>query len=65
MVTVKSEKPVRTKTVVCSKCSYELEYTGEDIVSYDKTDYGGGSDTYYYIVCPRRSCGEHVFVKRW
>lgn len=65
MVTVKSKKPVKTKTVVCSKCSYELEYTGEDVLSYDKTDYSGDTSTYYYIVCPRETCGTKAFVSRW
>jgi hypothetical protein len=57
MVVVKSKKPVKIKTVICSKCGYELEYTGEDIKFYDKTDYGGGTDRYYHIVCPRETCG--------
>lgn len=65
MVTVKSDKPVKTKTVICMKCSYQLEYTGEDVQSYDKTDYGGGTDTYYYIVCPRPTCREKNNVSRY
>lgn len=65
MVTVKSPKPVKTKTVVCENCGYELEYTGEDVRSYNKTDYGGGSDTYYYITCPRPSCGKTTNVRRY
>ena len=65
MVTVKSEKPVKTKTVICTKCSFELEYTGEDVKSFEKTDYAGWSDTHYYIVCPRYTCSAEVFVSRW
>jgi len=65
MVTVKSDKPVRTKTVVCSKCGYELEYTGEDVSSHTYTDISGTSDTDYYITCPRSSCRERVWVRRW
>lgn len=65
MVKVVSDKPVRTKKVVCSKCGYELEYTGEDVQSHTSTDYSGCSDTDYYITCPRSSCNERVFVKRW
>lgn len=65
VVRVLSDKPVKTKKCICTKCGYELEYTGEDIVSYNKTDYGGGTDTYYYIVCPRVKCSEKIFVPRY
>ncbi len=65
MVKVISEKPVKTKKVICSKCGYELEYTGEDVTSTNHTDYGGGTDTYYWIKCPRESCKEKVEVKYW
>lgn len=65
MVIVKSKKPVKTKSVICNKCGYELEYTGEDVKSYDKTDYTGDTDTYYYIVCPRETCGCKVLVSRY
>lgn len=64
MVTVKSSGPVKTKTVVCSKCAYELEYTGEDIQSqggYSMGDY----DVSFFIFCPRETCKEKVFVKAW
>jgi hypothetical protein len=63
-VRVVSEKPVKTRKVVCSKCGYELEYTGEDV----KIGSGfcmGERDTWSYIVCPRESCKEHVLVKEW
>jgi len=62
-VKVVSDKPVRTRKVVCTKCSFELEYTGEDVKSYDKRDYSGDLDTYYYIECPR--CSKQVFVRAW
>lgn len=55
-VKVVSDKPVRTKRIVCGKCSYELEYTGEDII------YG---DECRYIKCPRPSCTHQNFVKEW
>ncbi len=65
MITVKSDKPVKTKTCICTKCSYELEYTGEDVQSYYSSDYDGGGDTVYYIICPRQSCREKNYVKRY
>lgn len=65
MVKVISEKPIKTKTIVCPNCGYDLEYTGEDVRSHTASDYGGGSDTYYHIVCPRNSCNHKIFVKSY
>jgi hypothetical protein len=65
MVTVVSDKPVKTKKVICPNCGFELEYTGVDVTSYEKTDYSGDTDTYYYIVCPRPPCGKKVNVSRY
>ena len=64
MVTVSSDGPVKTKKVVCSKCAYELEYTGEDVES-STGHYMGESGTHWYIVCPRESCQKKVHVKAW
>lgn len=64
-VKVVSDRPIRTKKVICSNCGYELEYTGEDVKSYTKTDYGGGTDEYHHITCPRIICGETTNVDRW
>jgi len=64
MVKVSSDGPVLTKKVVCSKCAYELEYTGEDVKDVQGFIMGE-SDTSYYIVCPRKSCKKHVTVKAW
>jgi hypothetical protein len=64
MVTVKSSGPVNTKTVVCTKCAYELEYTGEDVKSSGGY-YMGEYDVSFFIVCPRTSCQQKVFVKAW
>jgi hypothetical protein len=61
-VKVVSEGPVLTRKVVCSKCTYELEYTGEDVK--ESSGYCmGESETWHYIVCPR--CKTQVTVKAW
>jgi hypothetical protein len=65
VVKVVSEKPVKTKRQVCPKCGYELEYTGEDVESFVHHDYGGGSDTVYYIMCPRQTCNEQINISRY
>lgn len=55
--------PKVLKFQVCHNCGVELSYVPNDVLSYVHRDYGGGSDTYYYIPCP--SCAEKVSVKRW
>lgn len=61
-VKVVSEKPVRTRRVVCGKCSYELEYTGVDVHAGTYSCMGEGND-WHYIVCPL--CEEKTEVKPW
>lgn len=63
MVTVKSSTPTKTKEIACSKCTYLLEYTGEDVETRTVHDYGGGSEVFSWIVCPR--CNQDVSVERW
>ncbi len=35
-----------------SECGAVVEYFENEVQDFQKTDYGGGTDTYYYIVCP-------------
>ena len=35
----------------CTKCGPILEYLPVDIQNRTRTDYDGGSDTYYCIIC--------------
>lgn len=65
MVRVSSDGPVKTKKQVCCKCAYELEYTGEDVKSVTSRDFDGSMGTDYFILCPRPSCKEKTYVKRW
>ena len=44
----------------CKGCGALLEVNGLDIKSGVSHDYGGGSDTYYYIICP--VCGAKTEV---
>ena len=53
--------PSVVKEVVCKNCGSLLEYVPKDIQNKTVKDYGGGSDTYYFITCP--PCGEKVYVK--
>ncbi len=57
-VKVVSDKPVKPKHHVCGKCKYKLEYTDEDVRVVKGTDIGGGSETSYYLDCPRPKCKE-------
>lgn len=50
------------KRCTCHKCASIIEYLPIEVKSRNYTDYGGGSDTYYWIVCPE--CGNDVEVDR-
>lgn len=61
-VKIVSEGPTATKQTTCRKCTYKLEYTGEDVKSsggYVMGEY----DVSYYIICPH--CKEHTPVPMW
>ena len=47
--------------ITCKTCASIIEYTKDEVKSFTHRDYGGGSDTYYHIVCPK--CDEEVYVK--
>ena len=51
------------KEVICRNCGATLEYVPADITQETHHDYGGGSDTYYFIDCPK--CNQQVSVKRY
>lgn len=48
------------KQVSCRKCASRLEYTLSDTTTYTSYDYGGGSDTYRSLRCPK--CGYDINV---
>lgn len=52
MVTVVDTKPHKSvvKEVVCRNCGATLEYTPNDVQSELHHDYGGGCDTYNFIL---------------
>ena len=63
MVTVVSTTPHASviKETICRNCGSTLQYVPADIKKEVHTDYTGGRDTYYHIVCP--PCGHKVNVK--
>lgn len=63
MIRIIEEKPDPSvvKQILCRNCGVKLEYLPIDVQSYTASDYGGGSDTYYYIKCPK--CNNTVYVK--
>lgn len=65
MVTVVSTVPHASveKETVCSNCGTTLRYVPNDIKSRQVGDYGGGTDTIYFIRCP--PCGHKVSVNRY
>lgn len=64
VIKVVSDKPLKTKKVICGNCSYELEYTGEDVISQGGY-YMGEYDIDFYIKCPRENCNHKTRVKAW
>ena len=61
MVTVVGKNSGHVKHCTCRNCASRLEYTQSEVQSYVHRDYGGGSDTVKYIICPR--CGKKVEVR--
>lgn len=61
MVQVIQAAPAKRTT--CYHCRSVLEYNYADITPESVRDYGGGSDTYYRIVCP--VCKLKNNVPRW
>lgn len=49
------------KTVIHHDCGAKIGYYQNEVKSFVSHDYGGGSDTNYYIDCP--NCGKKVYVK--
>lgn len=54
---VKIDK-TKMKRVTHSSCGAVVEYFENEVQSFIRTDYGGGSDMVYYIVCP--NCGKQI-----
>lgn len=44
----------------CDGCAKELSYIGNDVQEAIHTDYGGGSEKWWFITCP---CGKKIEVK--
>ena len=44
-------------------CGSLLEINALDVHSDFSSDYGGGTDKYYYIICPECGCKTEVFEK--
>lgn len=65
MVTVVSTTPHPSvvKEVICKKCGATLHYVPNDVKSVTYKDYGGGTDTDYYIKCP--PCGTKIYVSKY
>jgi hypothetical protein len=43
---------------VHKKCGAKIGYYANEVKSFPHTDYGGGTETVYYIVCPH--CGAQI-----
>ena len=65
MIKVIDTKPHRSvvKQCICRNCGVTLEYVPNDVKEETHGDYGGGSDTVYFLVCPNPPCMKRVYVK--
>lgn len=53
-------EPVEEKNITHRKCGAKIGYYPIEVQSAIHHDIGGGSDTWYYVICP--NCGEKVIV---
>lgn len=62
MIRIIDDKPHPTvvRQVVCKNCGVTIEYTPNEIKSKNVSDYGGGSDTYHFLKCPK--CDHTIYV---
>ena len=51
------------KRVTHKDCGAVIGYYENELQTCSYTDYGGGSNTDYFIICPH--CGEKVVVKSY
>jgi RNase P subunit RPR2 len=63
MVKVVGEDHSAIKRITCRHCAARLEYVPRDVQEINSKDYSGGSDGYFYIVCPR--CNHEVIISSW
>jgi RNase P subunit RPR2 len=55
MIEVENEEPDPkiVRRLSCKNCGARLRYVPRDVRTTQHTDYGGGTDTYYWIDCPK------------
>lgn len=54
--------PSVVKQVICPKCGCKLQYVPLDVKSQNYKEIDGGSDTSYWIACPK--CRKDIGVNR-
>ncbi len=55
MIKIIDDKPHHSvvRQVICRNCGVTLEYTPNDVLERKVSDYGGGTDTYRWLSCPK------------
>ncbi len=59
----KTPDPKVQREKVCTSCGVKLRYLKPDVKTHVRTDYTGGKDAVYQIVCP--NCNQDLIVKPW
>lgn len=62
MIKIIGEDSQYVKHCSCKTCAAKLEYTLSELKTMTTKDYTGGSDTSYYINCPR--CNAEIYLPR-
>lgn len=47
----------------CPGCLCVIRYVPNEVMNRTFSDYGGGSDTHWWVVCPNSKCGKEVPVR--
>lgn len=65
MVEIISREPHASvvKQIIRKHCGATLQYVPNDIEKRVRKDYGGGSETYYFIKCP--NCSTKIGVSMY
>ena len=61
MIRIVGDDPQAVKRCTCRNCAAIVEYTPNETKTEVHRDYGGGSDTFTFIQCPR--CNNKINVR--
>lgn len=63
MVKVIGRDKSEVKRITCRSCASILEYTSNEVQTYNWIDYSGGRNVSEWVHCP--NCGAQVLIRNW